>query len=61
MEVKKKSILNIFVWTLIGLCLAFAIFTSIIVNSRQKEYDKIYEQNEKIIDKDTENDEEVSS
>ena len=64
MEIKKKNILNILIWALVGLCLVFAILTSIIVNYKQKENDKLYEENEKIIKiigDNTENDEEASN
>ena len=48
MENKKKKILNILLWGGLGVLMLFVVITSMIVYSKQKEYNDIKHQNELI-------------
>jgi sensor domain CHASE-containing protein len=54
-EGRKKRLTNILFWTLFATCFIIVVITSIVLNYKQQEYDRLKEENErieKIIDED---------
>lgn len=46
MQEKKKKWVNLLLWIGLGVLIAFVIITSIVVNYKQKEYNRIKKQND---------------